>query len=379
MRVSLVSVGARARRCAVYARNHIDVIRSRRVAGTDGGPADLMTRMSPENRPDIHWGILATGKIARRFARNLQATPGAVVAAVGSRSAQAAESFVRDLGDPRVRAHPSYADLVADPGVDVVYVASPHALHLEHARLAFAAGKPVLCEKPLALTRAEGAALFEAAGDLFCMEGMWMACHPLVRDLSTRLHAGEFGTPRQVHADLGFVVAPDAVARMWDPALGAGSLLDLGIYPLAFARLMLGPYAAAVAAGDLSESGIDLDVAIAARHESGAVSALTTSMTSSSPRWATVATDLGRLELPTDFHHPAYAVWRPVVGEPVRIEPPSEIYGTGLGNEALHVQQCLRDGLSESPLVPRAQTLELLGVMDDLRRQLGVTYAADRL
>jgi hypothetical protein len=72
-------------------------------------------------------------------------------------------------------------------------------------------------------------------------------------------------------------------------------------------------------------------------------------------------------------------VWRPVVGEPVRIEPPSEIYGTGLGNEALHVQQCLRDGLSESPLVPRAQTLELLGVMDDLRRQLGVTYAADRL
>jgi predicted dehydrogenase len=209
------------------------------------------------------------------------------------------------------------------------------------------------------------------------MEAMWMACHPLVRDLRTRLAAGEFGTPRQVHADLGFVVGDDATARMWDPALGAGALLDMGIYPLTFARLMLGPYAAVVAAGDLAESGIDVDVAIAARHQSGAVSALTTSMTSVSPRSASVATDEGLLEVPADFHHPSYAVWTPAGGEPRRIDPPAEVYGTGLGNEAAHVQECLREGLTESPLVPRHHTLELLGVMDDLRRQLGVRYAAD--
>ena len=222
------------------------------------------------------WGILATGKIARSFAENLHATPDAGIAAVGSRSRESAEAFVRDLGDDDTRVHASYADLVADPDVDVVYVASPHSHHLEHARLAFAAGKPVLCEKPLTLTRAAGEQLFESAGDLFCMEAMWMACHPLVRDLRTRLAAGEFGTPRQVHADLGFVVPFDASDRMWDPALGAGALLDMGIYPLTFARLMLGPYAEAVAVGTLGESGIDLDVAVAARHESGAVSALTT-------------------------------------------------------------------------------------------------------
>jgi predicted dehydrogenase len=324
------------------------------------------------------WGILATGKIARAFAENLHATPGAVIAAVGSRSRGPAEAFARDLGDEHTRAHASYDDLVADPDVDVVYVASPHSHHLEHARLAFAAGKPVLCEKPLALTRADGEALFDSAGDLFCMEAMWMACHPLIRDLRTRLAAGEFGTPRQVHADLGFVVPDDASERMWDPALGAGALLDMGIYPLTFARLMLGPYAAAVATGDVSERGVDLDVAIAARHESGAVSALTTSMTSASPRTASVATDEGLLEVPADFHHPTHAVWTPEAGEPQRIEPPSEVYGTGLGNEAAHVQDCLRDGLTESPLVPHAQTLELLGVMDDVRRQLGVSYAADR-
>jgi predicted dehydrogenase len=327
--------------------------------------------------PETRWGILATGKIARSFAADLQATPGAVIAAVGSRSQESADRFAQGLGVGSVRAHPSYADLVADPHVDVVYVASPHVHHLEHARLAFAAGKPVLCEKPLTLTRSDGEALFEAAGDLFAMEAMWTACHPLVRDLRQRLAAGEFGTPRQVHADLGFVVGADASARMWDPALGAGALLDMGIYPLTFARLMLGPFATVLGTGDLADSGIDLDVAVAARHESGAVSVLTSSMTSNSPRSATIATDQGLLEVPADFHHPSYAVWTPADGEPQRIDPPSEVFGTGLGNEAAHVQDCLREGLTESPLVPRAQTLELLGVMDELRRQIGVRYPTD--
>jgi predicted dehydrogenase len=323
------------------------------------------------------WGILATGKIAHSFAADLHDVADAVIAAVGSRSLDSAEAFARELGDDRTRAHGSYAALVADPDVDVVYVASPHSHHLEHARLAFSAGKPVLCEKPLALTHAEGEALFEAAGGLFCMEAMWMACHPLMVDLRRRLEAGEFGTPRQVHADLGFVVPIDASARMWDPALGAGALLDMGIYPLTFARLVLGPFASLSAQATLAGSGIDLDVAIAARHAAGAVSALTTSMTSTSPRSASIATDEGLLTLPSDFHHPAYAVWTPAGGEAQRIEPPEPVLGTGLGNEAAHVQECLRDGLSESPLVPRSQTLELLSVMDDLRAQLGVRYPAD--
>jgi predicted dehydrogenase len=339
--------------------------------------SSTMPSTRPSTTPSTRWGILATGRIARDFTRDLRQVPGAVIAAVGSRSRESAEAFVHRFGDDATRVHASYADLVADPDVDVVYVASPHSHHLEHARLAFAAGKPVLCEKPLALTRAEGEALFAAAGGLFCMEAMWMACHPLIRDLRTRLAAGEFGTPRQVHADLGFVVPTDASERMWNPALGAGALLDMGVYPLTFARLMLGPYAAAVAAGSVSESGIDLDVAVAARHRNGAVSALTTSMTSVSPRLATIATDQGLLELPENFHHPAYALWTPAGGEPQRIEPPSEVYGTGLGNEAAHVQECLRDGLSESPLVPHEQSLELLGLIDELRRQLGVRHGAD--
>jgi len=235
----------------------------------------------------------------------------------------------------------------------------------------------VLCEKPLALNRRDGEALFDSAGDLFCMEAMWMACYPLIREVQRRLLAGDFGTPKQVHADLGFVVPPTASARMLERDLGAGALLDMGIYPLTFARLMLGPVVRVAATADLADAGFDLDVAIAATHEGGAVSALTTSMTSASPRIATIATDEGCLEVPADFHHPPYVVWTPSDGEPVRIESPAPVLGTGLGNEAAHVHECLRAGLSESPLVPRAQTLELLGVMDEIRRQIGVRYAAD--
>ncbi|WP_151084366.1 Gfo/Idh/MocA family protein [Nocardioides cynanchi] len=323
------------------------------------------------------WGILATGRIAHSFAADLRHVPGARLGAVGSRTPGSAETFAHEYGDGSTRAHPSYDALVADPDVDVVYVASPHALHLEHARLAFAAGKPVLCEKPLTITRADAEALFESAGDLFCMEAMWMACHPLVREVQRRLLAGDFGTPRQVHADLGFVVPETAGARMVERDLGAGALLDMGIYPLTFARMMLGPFTGVAASADLAGSGIDLDVAVAGRHESGAVSALTTSMTAKSPRSASIATDLGRIDLPADFHHPPYAVWNPAGGEPQRIQTPAPVLGTGLGNEAAHVQDCLRDGLAESPLVPRAQTLELLGVMDDIRRIIGVHYPAD--
>src|SRR6476660_6089873 len=157
------------------------------------------------------WGILATGKIAGAFARDLAAVPGAEVAAAGSRRIEAATAFTDEHGG---RAHGSYEELVADPAVDVVYVASPHSLHLEHATLAFAAGKPVLCEKPLTLNARDASTLFERAGGLFCMEAMWTACHPVIREVVERVRSGRYGEPRQVHADLGFLVDADPDSRL---------------------------------------------------------------------------------------------------------------------------------------------------------------------
>jgi predicted dehydrogenase len=244
--------------------------------------------------------------------------------------------------------------------------------------MAFDAGKHVLCEKPLTLNLGEAEAMVAAAREagLFLMEAMWMACHPIMRAVVEGLREGRYGEVRQAHASIGFPVPLDATARMRDPALGAGALLDMGIYPLTFAHLMLGPADNLVATATLSDQGVDLDVALAGRHGQ-AVSALTASMTSTSPCTATIATTDGRIDLPFGFHHATHATWTPTDGEPERISGLEPVIGTGLGNEAAHVQECLHAGRLESPLVPHAQTLTLIRQMDEVRRQIGVSYASD--
>ena len=330
--------------------------------------------------PVIRWGILATGRIAADFAQDLRHVHGSVVSAVGSRSEDAAGAFAARHAGPDCRVHGSYEALVADPDVDVVYVASPHTLHHAHARLALEAGKPVLCEKPLAMNVAEAEDLIALATErgLFFMEAMWSACHPVLRVLRDQVAEGRFGTPKQLHADFSWVVEAPAHDRLLDPALGAGAVLDLGIYPLTLAELLMGPTTSVAATGGLAPSGIDLDVAIALRHQDGGVSALTCSMAAAGPCSASLATDQGLVDVPAPFHHPPYAVFVPADGgAPQRIEAAEPLLGIGLGNEAAEVARCLRLGLTESPLVPHAQTLSVLRTMDEVRRQLGVRYAAD--
>jgi predicted dehydrogenase len=320
----------------------------------------------------IGWGVLATGKITHEFARDLALVPGARLAAVGSRRLESARAFADQYG--AAAAYGSYDELVADPAVDVVYIATPHAFHLDNARLCLEAGKHVLCEKPLALDTADAAEMVRLAGeqDRFLMEAMWMACHPVIRELRERLGSGELGTPRQLHAELGFRVdaAPDD--RMFDPALGASALLDMGIYPLTFAHLMLGPAERLTATADLSDRGIDLDIAVAGRYPGGALATMTASITSYSSRKAEIGTSTGRIDL-DDFHHPAKAVFTPYAeGEGSWGAEP--VVGQGYGNEIAEVGRCLREGLRESPLVPHEQTLTLLRQMDELRAQVGVSF-----
>jgi predicted dehydrogenase len=336
--------------------------------------------------PATRWGILAPGRIARTFTRDLRLVPGAEVAAVGSRSLERATAFAQEHGI--ARAHGSYAALLADPGVDAVYVASPHALHLEHVSAALEAGKHVLCEKPLTLRAADAERLFDLAlrHDRLLVEGMWTACHPVVREVRRRLRAGEFGTPRQLHAELGFVVDAVPTDRLLDVALGAGALLDMGIYPLTFAHLLLGEAEQLTATAVRSESGVDLDIAVAGRYPGGAVATLTASMTSWSSRRAEIATDRGRLVL-EDFHHPTAATYTPTAvggtnddderGGPQPVDVLEPVIGRGYAHEAIEFQRCLAEGLRESPLLPRDQTLTILRQMDDLRAQVGVRYDGD--
>jgi predicted dehydrogenase len=322
----------------------------------------------------IGWGILGPGRIAEKFCADLHLVPDAHVAAVGSRSTERADEFAARHGGT---SYGDYAEMVQDPGVDIVYVATPHSLHAEHARLALDAGKAVLCEKPMTMDAASAQELFDHADARggFLMEAMWMTCHPLVQEVRRLLTDPAHGTPRQVHADLGFVVNPEPTDRLADPELGAGVLLDMGIYPLTFASYFLGEPEELTAVANVS-GGVDTNLAIAGRYPGGAMAALTATMTCQSSRMASIATEIGRFDFSRDFHHPAAVTWTSYwepEGVTKAVTCDRQVIGRGYGNEIVEAQRCLRAGLTESPMVPRAQTLAILRQMDSLRVQLGVS------
>jgi predicted dehydrogenase len=337
----------------------------------------------PADRP-VRWGILSTGKIATAFTQNLALLPDCETVAVAARRQRSADEFAANHGIGK--AYGDYRALVEDPDVDVVYVGTPHSLHREHVEMAFDAGKPVLCEKAITLNAAEAEHLVNRARreNLFLMEGMWMRCNPTIRRVQQLLGTGALGEVRQVRADLGFVVDKPTTDRLLDPALGGGALLDMGVYPLTFASLFLGEPSTVAVAATLSEAGVDLNVALSLGYDSGAIASLTSTMTAWSPRDASVATDRGRIDFPGAFHHPTKVTWQSFDADPdfagsnVVEEISEDLIGTGLANEALEVVRCLRNGETESPLVPLDDTLAMMRLLDRIRDDIGVRYTADR-
>jgi predicted dehydrogenase len=318
------------------------------------------------DRP-VRWGILATGWIAARFVEDLRLVPGAEVVAVGSRAPEAARAFAGTHGIPR--AYGSWAELAADPDVDVVYVATPHAAHHAASLTCLRAGKAVLCEKPFTLDRPGAAELVDAARErgLFLMEAMWTRCDPAVRRVQELVGEGAIGEVTGVTADFG-VAGPFAPThRLRARELGGGALLDLGVYPITIAHLFLGAPQHVRAWAKLGPEGTDENTGVLFGYESGAVAALTCGLVGPTPLTATVTGTTGRVELAAPFFRPpAFTVHR--AGEPPEaVEWP--VPGTGYQFEADEVQRCLRAGLVESPLVPHATTLEV-------RARIGVTYVS---
>jgi predicted dehydrogenase len=319
----------------------------------------------------VRWGVLATGKMARTFVADLALVPGAALAAVGSRSAACAQEFVDEhgFGDPAATPHGSYEELAADPDVDVVYVATPHSRHLDDVLLCLEADKPVLCEKPLTLDGDSAARLVHTARErgLFLAEAMWMRTNPSVLRAVAMAHDGHLGSVRQVRADLGFTMGTDPDSRLWDPALGASALLDLGVYPLTFATMVLGQPSGVSAGAVLSDRGVDVNGAATLTYESGAAASISWCQTAYSDTRASIAGDAGRIELPTRFHESdSYTYVRDGQTETIR----TALLGRGYTHEAQEVMRCLRAGLTESPLLPLDETLANMRLLDRIRDRL---------
>ncbi|WP_240312577.1 Gfo/Idh/MocA family protein [Janibacter anophelis] len=325
----------------------------------------------PASAPALRWGLLGAGWIASQMAFSLQGTSQQVVA-VGSRDADRAERFVAEHA-PGARPHGDYASLVADPEVDVVYVASPHSEHLEHALLAIAAGKHVLVEKPMAPTADEAAQIATAAraAGVFCMEAMWTRFLPHVDVLRQVLDAGLLGEVSTVLADHSIRLWPDGPERLASPDLAGGAMLDLGIYPLSFASLVLGGIESATGLGSLTDRGVDRRLAFAVQGPTGAVGSLATDMSVSSPTTASVNGTWARLELETMFYMPT--TMRLVGADGVVLDTmegdPIEQH-RGLRHEAVEVALRVAAGETESPVMPLDETVRLLEVAEELLSSL---------
>ncbi|MFD4700360.1 Gfo/Idh/MocA family protein [Streptomyces niveus] len=321
------------------------------------------------------WGVLATGGIAATFTGDVQAMAGAEVVAVASRSEPSAKAFADRFGIPR--AYGDWAGLVADPDVDIVYVATPHSAHRAAAGLALEAGKPVLCEKAFTLNAREAGELVALAGErgLFLMEAMWMYCSPVVRRMTELIADGAIGEVRTVQADFGLQGPFAPEHRLRDPALGGGALLDLGVYPVSFAQLILGEPDRVQADALLSPEGVDLNTGMLLGWDSGATALLSCSVTARTASTATVTGTAGRIELPSGFFHPDAFVLHREGRDPERHAVESPL--TGMQHEAAEVSRCLRAGEKESPLVPLAGSLAVMRTLDAVRERVGVRYPVD--
>lgn len=322
---------------------------------------------------DFGWGIAATGGIARAVGAVIAREPGMRVAAVGSRDSGRAQALADTLGAPS--AYGSYAELVRDPGVDAVYIATPHAQHRAVAELAFAAGKPVLCEKPLAATLADATAMVEQAqaAQVFLMEAMWMRFNPLIRRVQDIIGDGRLGDLRTINASFGFPMPYDPTARLWDPAQGGGALLDLGVYPVALAHLLLGEPEATHVTGSLADNGVDADAALMMTWPGGARALLETSLVNLTPMTATISGTKGMVTIDAPFHAATHVTVRTgPTPEEHRIDTPDEAFAA----ELREVRDLVGQGATESPVMPLDATLAVMRLLEDARVRLGALLYA---
>jgi predicted dehydrogenase len=324
----------------------------------------------------IRWGILGCGKIAAKFAADLRMVKDAVLLAVASRDVERGTEFGKTYGAQFV--FNSYEELVIS-NVDVIYIATPHTFHYEHTMLCLSHKKAVLCEKPFAINSRQAREMIALAQstNVFLMEAFWSKFLPQYKKVIEIINAGTIGRITWVQADFGFDAGEPVPSRLWDPLLGGGSLLDIGIYPVFLAQSLLGKPEEIQGSVTLYSSGVDQQCAITLKHKGGALSSLSATLASDTPVQAVIAGTLGRIEMHNRFHNATSRIYVALGKEaPQEIEVYRED-GFGYQFEAQHVTDCLQQGLAESPVLTFQDTLDLMDTLDAIRKKCGISYNVD--
>lgn len=327
----------------------------------------------PSAAPAMNWGILGPGWIASQFATSLASITASRLAAVGSRTLSRSEEFARAHGDRDTRAYGSYDQVLSDPAVDVVYIAVPHSGHAELALKAIAAGKHVLVEKPMSLNARQTAQIIEAAkaAGVFAMEAMWSRCLPAGNVISQVVKSGMLGQIITIHADFGARFEVDHSSRIYDPALGGGALLDVGIYPIALSAMVSPARQLLHASGRMAETGVDASFTAVIANADGSTATVFSSIEADSPQGAWIAGTEGSLELKRPIYAGSELVLRGSDGSIAGTQRFAEDSpATGLGWEAAHVARCIAAGMAESPIMPLHESLAIARTMDGIAAAL---------
>lgn len=323
--------------------------------------------------PDkIRWGIIGTGSITKKFARGVSALHDAELLAVGSRAQETAADFGEQFGIPRRYA--SYEALAADPDVDAVYIGTPHPFHMANTLLCLGAGKAVLTEKPFAINAQQAQQMIEFARQhkVFLMEAMWTRYLPIFVRVRELLAQGVIGEVKQIMADFGFRARVNPQGRLFNPDLGGGGLLDVGIYPLSLAFMIFGAPERVTSIAHLGETGVDEDAAFILGYPSGALALLSCAVRTNTPMTATLNGTEGRITV----HSPWWTATKMTVevyGKEIS-EINMPLIANGYEYEAAEVGRCLRAGLTESEVMPLDETLAIMKTMDEIRAQWRLKY-----
>jgi len=323
----------------------------------------------------IRWGIIGTGWIAEKMAEGLTAVEDATLVAVGSRTKGKANEFARRH---RVgTAYGSYDEIAADPGIDVVYIATPHPYHCANTLMCLRSGKAVLCEKPFAMNEKEVVQMIAAAREhgMFLMEAFWTRFLPSIDKLLSLVASGVLGEIRHIKSDFGTFARFDPNHRAFNKDLGGGSLLDLGIYPVFLTLLLWGEPDQISAVPHIGSTGVDESLALTLKYDDGRIATLFSSFTVNSTVDTHICGTRGRLKLNRWWYSPVPLELTKGEDRPETIQ--FDFIGNGYNYEADEVTKCLRAGKMESDILPLDFSLRLIRLLDRIRKEMGLVYDAD--
>ncbi len=323
-------------------------------------------------------GILGCGHIARKLAADLQFVQGAILQAVGARSKSSADAFNQIY--PAQNVHYSYEALVKDSSIDVIYIATPHAFHAEHALLCLKHGKHVLCEKSFTLNAKQAEAIFETASinNLFVMEALWTKFLPHYIETKNLIETNTIGTIQHINASFGFVVDKPIGQRLWNPTLGGGSLLDIGVYNVFMVQSLMGMPNTISAHASMSKTGVDASCAAQFEYENGSSAQLYCSFTNYAPIEIHLLGSKGRIHLKSRYYAPSSdIVLYPGTDETATNIPVHQEPGWGYQYQLRHVKECIGNGLIESPIMSWQDTINQMKTLDTIRKKAGIVYEVD--